>query len=430
MNHNRWDQLEEVILKQMKKEHIAGVCVGISLDGKTIYQKGFGYRDLEKQLPVTPETVFGIASVTKSFTAMAIIQLEAQGFLSIDDPIIKYLPELKINGVDNMETIKIHHLLSHTTGMPPMERREQLNTYHEHIAYINETKIDLLGEPGEYFSYCNDSFLLLGAIIERLTGQLFRRYITSQFLERYNMNRSSFSLEEVHKMDNVSVPYQYNKTSKQLERVDWPSLGTYETGGGIRSNVVDLLKYGQAFVQRSNPSIEQMWKPVYQVGRDLYYGYALNSTPNYAGKYLVVQHGGGQPGVSSNFGFVPEKQLVVTVLTNVGGVSAGEIWHSALHVALGLPVNYKNSTAPVFQSPISELKKFEGQYVSKEGGNILISLVEGKLYALIEDEKVELRPSSADTFVMLETEKPIRFYFNQDGSPWSVFNGSRMLTKV
>jgi CubicO group peptidase (beta-lactamase class C family) len=429
MNDYRWNELEDFIMKKMDKENIAGVSVGISLEGETIYQKGFGLRDIEHKLPVTPETNFGIASVTKSFTALAIMELEAQGLLSINDPVINHLPELKLNGVKDMNSIKVHHLLSHTTGLPPMERKEQINTYHDHIRYISEAEYHLLGGPGEYFSYCNDTFLLLGAIIERKTGKLFRRYITNQFLEPLGMYRSTFSLEELSKMDNVSIPYNYNKNSNQLEQVDWPTLGTFETGGGIRSNVVDLLKYGQVFVGNVYPFIQKMWKPVYKVGRDSFYGYALTSSPNYADKYMVVQHGGGQPGVSSNFGFVPEKKLVITVLTNVGGVSVGELWSAAINISLGLPLDYKNSIEPLYEIPTYRLLNFQGLYTSQEGGNLSIVLEDGKLHALIEEEKLELRASDDETLVIEKNGKPIRFYFNHGEQPWALFNGSRMLTR-
>ncbi|MBM7662057.1 CubicO group peptidase (beta-lactamase class C family) [Bacillus mesophilus] len=429
MHVDRWNELEDFIMKKMEEENIVGVSVGISLEGKTIYQKGFGLRDIDRGLPVTPETNFGIASVTKSFTALAIMMLEAQGLLSIDDPVVKHLPELKINGIKDMSAIKIHHLLSHTTGLPPMERKEHINNYQDHINYIRETEYSLLGKPGEYFSYCNDSFLLLGAIIERKTGKLYRRYMTNQFLDQLGMNRSTFSLEELNKMDNVSVPYHYNKTSNQLEQVAWPTLGTFETGGGIRSNVVDLLKYGQLFVGDQYHFIEKMWKPFIRVGRDSFYGYALNNTPNYADQWMVVQHGGGQPGVSSNFGFIPEKKLVITVLTNVGGVSVGELWSAALHTVLGLPLDYKNSIEPLCELPTNRLIHFQGLYTSKEGGNLSIILEDGKLYALVEEEKLELRASDDKTLVIVKTEKPIRFYFDNSEKPWALFNGSRMLTR-
>jgi CubicO group peptidase (beta-lactamase class C family) len=422
-----WEKLEHFIAKKMMEEHIAGVSVGISENGETIYQKGFGFRNMDIKLPVTPETIFGVASVTKSFTALAIMELEKKGLISVKDSAIKYLPDLKINGIGDMETIKIHHLLSHSTGVPPMERMEHFNQFHDHFTYFREFEIKLLGPPGKYFSYCNDTFLLLGAIIEKVTGQLFRQYITKQFLHPLGMSRSTFSLEKLNTLENVSIPYNYNRNLNRLIEVDWPTLGNYQVGGGIRSNVVDLLKYGQVFVNEENSHCQKMWEPVIKVGRNSYYGYALNITPNYAGEYTVVQHGGGQPGVSSNFGFIPEKKLVVTVLTNVGGVGAGEIWLAAVNTALGLSVEYKHTKEPYFEMSLDNLRKFEGVYTSNEGDNVSVHLNNEILMVEIDDQIFELRASGPDTLVFIQNEKPIRFYFDQNEKPWALFNGSRML---
>jgi CubicO group peptidase (beta-lactamase class C family) len=430
MLESQWNQLEDFIVNKMEKEHIAGLSIGISKNGTTIFQKGFGFRDLKKQFPVTPETIFGIASVTKSFTTLAILELEERGLLSVEDPVIKHLPEFKITSIKDMNSLKIHHLLSHTTGMPPMERKEQINTYRKHISYIEEAEHELLGDPGEFFSYCNDTFLLLGAIIERLTSRLFRRYMTNQFLEPLDMTRSTFSLEELYKMENVSVPFNFNKKTNQLKKVKWPTLGTYETGGGIRSNVVDLLKYGQIFINDEHSYSQKMLKPVYKVGRDTYYGYALNITPGYSGEYTLVQHGGGQPGVSANFGFVPEGKLVVSVLTNVGGVSAGDIWLAAVNAALGLPLDHKQSNEPIYDLTLEKLKNFEGVFTSKEGGNVLVYLKNEKIFASMEEERFELRASGPDTLVIQKNEKPLRFYFDRNEKPWSLFDGSRMLRRT
>ncbi|CAG9606387.1 serine hydrolase domain-containing protein [Pseudoneobacillus rhizosphaerae] len=424
-----WEKLERFISKKMMEEHIAGVSVGISENGETIFQKSFGFRNKDLKLPVTPETIFGVASVTKSFTALAIMELEKKGLLSVKDPVIKYLPDFKINGIGDMETIKIHHLLSHSTGVPPMERKEHFNQFHNHFTYLREAEIKLLGDPGDYFSYCNDTFLLLGAIIEEVTGQLFRHYITKQFLQPLGMNRSTFSLDELNTFENVSIPYNYDRNLNTLVEVNWPTLGNYEVGGGIRSNVVDLLKYGQVYVNEENSHCQKMWEPVIRVGRDSYYGYALNITPNYAGEYTVVQHGGGQPGVSSNFGFIPERKLVVTVLTNVGGVSVGEIWLAAVNTALGLSIEYKLTEEPNFEMSLNDLRKFEGIYSSNEGDNVSVYLNNEKIIAEIEDQTFELRASGPETLVFIQSEKPIRFFFDQNKKPWALFNGSRMLRR-
>lgn len=438
MSNIEWSDFEAYVKQVMEEEHIPGAAIAVSRNGEVIYQKGFGYRDIETQEPVTPDTIFGIASITKSFTALAIMQLEQEGKLSVHDPVIQYLPEFKLHGIEDMSTVKIRHLLSHTTGLPPMRRREDLNQLDDHLDYLASEDYQLLGQPGRYFSYCNDTFLLLGAIIERLTGRLYRRYITEQILDPLGMVRSTFSLEEVEKFQNVSVPYVYHRELDRWRKVPWPKLGNYEVGGGVRSNVLDLLKYGQLYLGHrtmadkcliSDEQIGKMSKPVHPIDRNSYYGYALRVTPDYS-NLTLVEHGGGQPGVSSNFGFVPEKGLVVAVLTNVTGVSAGDLWLATVNVALGLPLEQKRSVEPIYDASREELEKFMGTYQSAEGSKIKI-FAEGEAFKVESDGQVfDLRSSGKHTLAIVKNDKPITFFFGDDGEPWAAFFGMRMLQRA
>ncbi|WP_350343499.1 serine hydrolase domain-containing protein [Proteinivorax tanatarense] len=429
-----WKSFEKYVKEIMEEENIAGVAIGVSKHGKTIYKKGFGVSNKQTKDPVDSGTIFGIASITKSFTALAIMQLQQEGKLSVDDPVIKYLPEFKLCGVEDMSGIKIHHLLSHTTGCPPMKRRQELNKLKEHLKYLANEQCKILGRPGDYLSYCNDTFLLLGAIIERVTGKLYRRHITEAILDPLKMYRSTFSLEEVEKYENVSVPYNYNSKEKQLEKQSWPVLGNYEVGGGIRSCIDDLLNYGEVYVQDSviidRKSISKMYQPVYKIDKDSFYGYALKSTINYNGVTLV-EHGGGQPGVSSNFGFIPEEEAVIAVLTNVGGVSAGKIWMAVVNTMLGLPLEYnqRKEPYPYYNLTPRELEVLTGKYKSAEGQGLTITIKEGKPIAKIGEKIYELRASTKDTLVLKQKERPIKFYLDKEGKPWAVLLGMRMLHK-
>jgi CubicO group peptidase (beta-lactamase class C family) len=438
MTNQKWTDFEEFISKIIKKENIGGAAVAVSQRGKVIYQKGFGVCNEKTQEPVTPNTIFGVASITKSFTAMAIMQLEIEGKLSVEDPVINYLPEFQLPGIKDMKNVKIHHLLSHTTGLPPMRRREELQYLDDHLTYLAEENIDLLGQPGEYFSYCNDTFLLLGAIIERLTGRLYRRYITEQILNPLHMYRSTYSLEEVDKFTDVSVPYVYQRETDKLQEVPWPKLGNYEVGGGIRSTVLDLLKYGESYirdeayrdrVEVTKNTVRKMWQPVHQISRNTYYGYGLQITPNYS-NVTLVEHGGGQPGVSSNFGFVPEKELVVAVLTNVSGVPAGDIWLAAVNTAMELPIEQKRSVEPHYEASLEDLQRLTGTYQSVEGGKVRIFIDRDTPKAEVDGQEFVLRPSDEQTLVLEKTEKPIRFFFDNDGVAWAAFYGVRMLPRV
>jgi len=170
--------------KVIETEQIPGASVAIAINGKRKYEHGFGYRHVDKQLPVTAETVFGIASMTKSFACVAIMQLQEAGKLSVHDPVVNYLPNFHVPESTYTNKITIHHLMTHTSGIPPLKTHvfarkrsidqdpaakdyglnlvdnegEAIDTFDELIDYLGSTDYELLGEPGTEFSYsCKSS---------------------------------------------------------------------------------------------------------------------------------------------------------------------------------------------------------------------------------------------------------------------------------
>ncbi|MCD8509040.1 MAG: beta-lactamase family protein [Bacillus sp. (in: Bacteria)] len=432
----KWREFENFVEKKMEEEKIPGVAVAVSRQGELIYEKGFGYRDLKNKVPVTPNTIFGIASVSKSFTALGILMLEERGLLSINDPVVKYLPDFNVAGVKNLEAIKVYHLLSHTTGLAPMERKESLNRLSEHITYVSSKEHELLGNPGEYFSYCNDTFILLGAIIERITGKLFRRFITEEILNPLEMYRSTYSLEEINKYTDVSIPYDINSES-QLEEKQWPLLGNYEVGGGIRSSVTDLLKYGNLYINEgrikngnkliSGETTKKMWRTPFSIIDDHGYGYGFQVTRNYHHN-TIVEHGGGQPGVSSNFGFIYEKDLVVSVLTNVSNVSAKDLWLAAVNTALNFPIEEKRIKLKARPLNIDTFQEFIGVYDCKEGSVASLYIHDKSPVVEIGGTIFSLKSGMKDMLIIETTDSPLQF-FRKGGKVWAMLLGTRMLIK-
>lgn len=452
----KWNEFEEYLEQTMRDNHIAGAAVAVYAEGRVIYAKGFGVRDITTKEPVTPESIFGVASVSKSFTAMAMMQLVDARMVSLDDPVTKYIPELTLHGAD-MSKVTVRHILSHSTGLPPMTRREDIIRLEDHVKFLNGEDYEILGKPGEYFSYANDTFLLNGLIIERLTGRLYRRYMTHHILDAIGMNRSTYNLEELPKMGNVTVPYNFNLETGELERQPWPTLGTYEVGGGVRSNVLDLMKYAEVFLNKgvagngnriiSEESVKAMCTPVIRTGRRSFYCLGLQTVPDYHGVTLM-EHGGSQPGVSSNFGFVPEKGIAAAVLTNVGGVPAGAIWLSAINVALGLPMDEKRSVEKEWTDvPEGYLDRFAGTYQCNEGGKITV-VVDGrsaKIQTMGQEFELKIADETTMFYENMGQQMVVKFFFREgshregsgpegrerEGSekPWAALAGSRMLRR-
>ncbi|WP_339251601.1 serine hydrolase domain-containing protein [Sporosarcina sp. FSL W8-0480] len=428
---SRWEGFELYVRKVMDVEKIPGVAVAISENGEVIYQKGFGVRDLTTNGPVTPETIFGVASITKSFTALAIMKLVEEGKLQLEDPVSKHLPDFKLKDCGFTDEITIHHLLSHTTGLGTMERLEKLNGFDEHLRYLNEIDHTYLGRPAEFICYNNDMFLLLGAVIERITGENYQDFIRRLIINPLGMERTTYDLQELKGFENVTVPYVLEEGDPK--ECPWPTLGNYAVGGGIRSTVLDLLKYGEAYVGESgkivgDQYVRKMTTPIHWVSGNSHYGYALKITPDYSGVTLI-EHGGGQPGVSSNFGFILERGITVAVLTNLSNVSADAIWLAAVNAVLGLPIDQKRSVEPQYDMDIEQLKRMVGTYRSGEGAEVVISLNDDVATATIGNETFTLRSSDDSTLVIEKTEKPIRFFFDGENDAWAMFLGLRMLVK-
>ncbi|MYL43799.1 serine hydrolase domain-containing protein [Virgibacillus salexigens] len=434
---NDWSKFESYIRRLMTENNVAGAAVAVSKNGKVIYKNGFGYRDLENRKLVTEDTIFGIASITKSFTALAIMKLESEGKLSIDDPVINYLPEFQLQTVD-MSQIKVHHLLSHTVGLPPIERHQELNRFQQHITYLANIDSRPLGKPGEYLSYCNDLYLLLGAIIEKVTGRLFRKYMIEEIIVPLGMHRTTYSTEDINKFSNVTKQYSYDPGTTSFQINPWENLGNYETSGGLRSSVMDLMNYGNIYINTLSSqqktfqklNLPKMWNPTFQIGENEFYGYGLRTELDYFG-HQIVKHGGSLPGVSSYFGFIPKEKIVVAVLTNVSGGPKIEIWKAALHTALGLQIEKKKEEWPEYNLSSNELQALEGTYATKKKSSRLdIRVEKDRILAETSGTSSFVRAVDNQTLVMLENGKVIRFFINDNGSAWAAFFNLRMLPRV
>ncbi|SCW64253.1 Beta-lactamase [Paenibacillus tianmuensis] len=202
MNNREWSQsFEKYMRKTMEAVPLAGASVGLAKDGELAYHQGFGYRDIEEKAEITPDTIFGIGSVTKSFTCVALMQLQEAGKLSVHEPAVNYLPEFRLKDGQSVENITIHHFMTHTSGIPAspslgyamkrtmlgdpavdeldydIEQHEPIDTYEELMDYIASLDFELLGPPGSLPDYNNDCYALLGAIIERVSGISYEQYV-------------------------------------------------------------------------------------------------------------------------------------------------------------------------------------------------------------------------------------------------------------
>src|SRR4051794_5068225 len=217
-----WDGEVRAFAEGVRRKHRApGMAVAVALDGAEVYAEGSGEREIGTGAPVTPDTVFGVASVTKSFTALAIMQLAEAGKLAVDDPVTRYLPEFRTPDPAATRAITLHHFLTHSAGFPPLPSRffafarsaegdpaaggkpawaadhPPIDTYEDLMDYLAAGGYEMLGPPGAQFSYCNEGFALLGAIVERVSGEGYEVYVHRHILEPAGMEQSGYAVAQL-----------------------------------------------------------------------------------------------------------------------------------------------------------------------------------------------------------------------------------------
>jgi len=340
-----FDLLDKTIRQQMRKRKTPGLAVAILKDTEVVYSKGFGSRDLQHHLPMTADTLMGIGSVTKSFTAFAIMKLEEMKCLSIEDSVSNYLcaePFL------SRPAIKIKHLLSHSSGIPTMDAGN--NSFHfafgdfsrvypaqgreEFLAHMGDAADFIIYEPGEQFFYNNDGYTCLAYIIEDLSGQTFEAFVRETILMPLEMNRAVFTQEGFDNDSDANVMTGYRPDIQngkvQIKSSALPIEGTLQAPGGLYASMNEMLKYAECLLNQGAfqgkqllqpEAVEKLFAPqiVTPYGRGPSPQYCLGWIKNgntVEMPFEVIEHGGAMLTSCSNFMMIPELKLAIVVAEN------------------------------------------------------------------------------------------------------------------
>ncbi len=473
-------EFEQYCQEICEKFEIPGFSIGLAKDGQLFYDKGFGYRDVENKLPLSADTVFGIGSVTKAFTCVAIMQLHEAGKLNVDDPVVKYLPEFKTPNEEYTKQMTIHHFMTHSAGLPPLptlykalsksiandpkfedegqtegdigtvekaaseQQNESVDTYEELMADIATQEFTLLGAPGEEFSYSNDSYALLGAIVERVSGITYEQYMKDYILDPAGMKNSVFHLEELVDHDDVSS--LYNSRKKDGETIIFESNNPWDApsmraAGFLKSTVNDMLKYAEIYRNKGRvgnaqiltpESVEVITTPFIECDKGRYYGYGVMVTPDYYG-YKLVEHGGSLKGVAAQLNILPELGLSGVSFSNLAGVPSTKLLETAFADQLGKSVSDSYLSYEVIDVSEDELKQYEGEYASGEGTKYEVVVEEGKLQLKAEGLELSyIKPIGNDTFMVgfRESQLSLRFVKDDNNQVVRAAFGFRQVPKV
>ncbi len=315
------------IESQMAYRGQPGLSVGIVYDQELIWSRGFGFRDLQAKLSATPQTDYRIASITKLFTASAVLQLRDAGKLQLDDPVVKYLPWFKLReGTEASPVITIRHLLTHTSGLP---RESDFPYWSDANFPTREQMIDMLHNQEAAYSaetrwkYSNLAVALAGEVVSAVSGEPYEGYVEKHILAPLGMNSTSFP--DAPGRDS-QLAAAYGRRMPDGSRRDRPFMNTkgITPAAGLSSNVEDLSRFVMLQFRDGRAGDKQILKgstlkemhrlqwiePDWQSGQGL--GFAIDRI----GTRTIVGHGGALAGYRTNISFSAEEKLGVIVLTN------------------------------------------------------------------------------------------------------------------
>jgi CubicO group peptidase (beta-lactamase class C family) len=356
------NQLDAFVFEKMAATRLPGLAMVVVKGGDVLHARGYGLADIARARPVTTDTLFGAASITKSFVAIALLQLAEQGKLKLDDPVDRYLTwPIRTNG----PRVTLAHLLAHTCGTPALGYIEAV-LRHAHdiggtplpigkpadvVPFMHGADDWNEAAPGERWFYFNEGYVLLGEIIRGVSGQPYDQYIREHILAPLGMSRSFFDEPAVAGDDNVATPYV-------LPQDGQPRPGRYLHGvlGGDAALITtanDLARYVSMFLKRgrgvmSQTSYESMIAPRIALpstpvpsllgesapGEPGSYGYGVSVIDDFFGEPLIG-HGGNLIVATSHFAFMPKRQVGVAIVANGNGYPTSQLARVALAIAIG-----------------------------------------------------------------------------------------------
>lgn len=457
------DTYREYVKSTLEQRKMPGAGVFVRRGSEVLFDEGVGYADREAGRQVTTETIFGIGSVTKCFTTVAIMQLVDADKLKVTDRACDYLPKFERSGDTDLSGITLHHLMTNSSGLPPLpflaqalvrsykaevskellkidveKLPEPIDTADELVEAIAAAGIELLAPPGETFSYSNDGFAMLGRIVELVSGATYDDYVHTNILEPLGMTRSLLDAERLPAMGDVAELYSYIDGFERVERTPgWWAAPSMTSAGFLKSTAGDMGRYAELFFGNrpdllSPESVAAMTHPHVVTGGDgRYYGYGLMVQPDYHGRKMV-EHGGNIKGVAAYFTMFPEEQIVSVVLNNITGGPTGGLALAGANLAIGLPVTEKRVTYPAAKVPSSDVEKMLGHFKSQEGAAIEFARAEdGSVHAKIQTTTLGATPVSADKLLVELNGDEATAYFRDPGADGyqAVFFGFRVLKR-
>lgn len=401
-------RMEQVIQFYVSNKQFMG-SVLVARDGKPLLSKGYGFANLEWEVPNSPESKFRLGSITKQFTAACILLLEERGKLNIQDPVKKYMPDAPAA----WDKVTIYNLLTHTsgipsfTGFPDYESTEATPTTPEKlVARFRDKPLEF--QPGEKWNYSNSGYVLLGYLIEKISGQSYADFVQQNIFTPLGMKDSGYD------SNSAIIPHRaagYSPDDKSQVNAGFIHMSIPFAAGALYSTTEDLLRWEQGLFGGkvlSAASLEKMTTPFKE-------NYAFGLAVQTVDGHKEIHHGGGIEGFNTELAYYPDDKLVVVVLANLNGQAPPQIARRLAEVAHGEPVVLPSERKEVTVPP-AILARYPGTYELSPAFSIVITQEGDHLaFQATDQPKFPLFAESDTKFFLKVVDAQIEFVKNNKG---------------
>ncbi len=415
-SQNQEDAIDQ-IFEKWNHSDTPGVAVAVVKDGEIVFKKGYGLANLEYGIPITPGTVFHIASVSKQFTAFAALLLEKDGKLSMDDDIRSYIPEMPDFG----KPISLRHLATHTSGL-----RDQWNLLtlagwrlddvitREQVLKLLYKQQDLNFDPGEEYLYCNTGFTLLAEVVARVSGQSFAEFCSERIFQPLDMDHTLFYDDHEKIVPNRAYSYHSDSSGYKKSVLSYANVGATS----LFTTVEDLGKWAMNFSdpQVGDEAIIDQMNTLALLNNGETFGGAMGQfVVEYKG-VKEISHGGADAGYRSFFARYPDQNLSVAVFSNDASFASANLAHQVADVFLeNITPQEKAADEKTDSAEAKDLHpelwaKHLGDYELKSGDILYITEENDKLFVKAPGEgNYPLTPISDTRFKLEEFDITIEF---------------------
>ncbi len=380
--------LSEYMQACAKVEHFNG-SVLVCKDNETVFKSGYGMANFEHDVPNAPDTKFRIGSITKQFTAMAILILEEQGKLKVGDPIHKYIAD----SPDAWADVTIHHLLTHTSGIPsftgmPEYRRDMmlLQSINQMLARFKDKPLKFA--PGEKFKYSNSGYLLLGAIIEKASNVSYEEFLRAEICDPLELNDTGYDRFRTVLKHRATG---YRRVADSIVHDAYLHMSQPHAAGALYSTVEDLNRWDQALRRReliADSRYQRMFTPEKN-------GYAYGWNVRTKSGRRSISHSGGINGFVSHILRYPDEKLCVVVLCNTLPASPPRVARDLAAIMLGEDYELPRAKKISLEATLNELVK--------DGSLVAAQAVVGRGDRILIDHAVGVTNPGGDQRVNAET---------------------------